>query len=844
MSTLHVISHTHWDREWYLTYQQFRMRLVDLIDHVLDILDTDPEFKHFHLDGQTIVLEDYLQIRPQNERRLRKYVEDGRLLIGPWYQLNDESLVSGESTVRSLLIGHRIAADFGAVMKIGYLPDQFGNISQMPQIFREFGIDNCIFGRGLQLVDDEKMELYWQSPDGSEVISSLMAYWYNNAQRFPADIDEATEYTKAIVERMAPKAATDQLLLMNGVDHLEAQEGLPYILKRVNERLEGDKLIHSTMPAYIEAVKRYVADHKIELRHVKGELREDRGGSVLAGTLSSRMYLKQANCESEIWLEKYAEPSSAFAWMTGKEYPSDFLTYAWKLLMQNHPHDSICGCSIDQVHDEMMPRFAQVQQVAQELTNRSLEWVAGGIKTEGDSLVVFNPLSWSRTDRLTAEIEFPLGEPVRGRPTVDESRDVAAIELRDPEGNLVPYKLLNREILGKQVLSPIELPLAVMVRRFTIEFVAEDVPACGYKTYLINPAPKVPEFEGKLTADMLFLRDLCALEDGGDVGDEYCYAKPIQDRLVEALGSSLNIEVIDHSPTSATVRLTAMLRLPEGADGAGRSEATVECPVTCCLTITAKSPRVDVVTEIENKARDHRLRVVFPSGIETDVAHAEGHFDVITRPIRPPKEWEGASTFFPQRSWVDLNDGQRGLTIINKGLPEYEVYDDEARTIALTLLRCVGRLSGGGDTPTAIRTPGAQCLGKHRFEYAILPHKGTWQEARVWQQAHQHNVPMLAVQTGEHDGELPPEQSFVDISPPELIVTAIKKVEDRDALLVRFFNITDENIHEAKVKVQKAISARTVNLNEEPHNDLVMDADGSVKLDVPAKKIVTIEFGV
>ena len=560
----------------------------------------------------------------------------------------------------------------------------------------------------------------------------------------------------------------------------------------------------------------------------------------MAGTLSSRMYLKQANTESEIWLEKYAEPSSAFAWMLGKEYPADFLTYAWKLLMQNHPHDSICGCSIDQVHDEMMPRFAQVQQVGKELTDRSLEWIAGGVKTEGPSLVVFNPLSWSRTDRLTAEIEFPLGEPARGRPTVDESRDVAAVELRDPEGNLVPYKLLDRKIVAKQVLSPIELPLAVMVRRFTIEFVAENVPACGYKTYSINPALKMPQFEGSLL-DSDF-GDIALLEDGGDVGDEYRYAKPLRDRLVSAIEG--NSELIEHSPISVTLRVNEVLRLPVQAEGSGRSEETVECPVTSWFTTAVGSPRVDVVTEIENRVKDHRLRVLFPSDIDTDVAHAEGQFDVITRPIRPPKEWEGASTFFPQRSWVDVNDGERGLTIINKGLPEYEVYDDEARTIALTLLRCVGRLSGGGDTPTAIQTPGAQCIGKYRFEYAILPHKGTWLEARVWQQAHQHNVPMLAIQTGEHDGELPLEYSFVEISPPELIITAVKKAEDRDGLIVRFFNITDENIHEARVKVQKATSARTVNLNEEPHNDLIMEADGSVVLDVPAKKIVTIEFGL
>lgn len=185
--TLHVVSHTHWDREWYFPFQRFRLRLVDLIDHLLDILDTDPDFVHFNLDAQTIVLEDYLELRPSNRARLERYIREGKIAIGPWYQLNDEFLVSGESTVRSLLEGHRIAEQFGAVQKIGYLPDQFGNISQMPQIFRGFGIDNAIMGRGYQLTDGRKMEFDWVAPDGSAVLSSLMAFWYNNAQTFPSD---------------------------------------------------------------------------------------------------------------------------------------------------------------------------------------------------------------------------------------------------------------------------------------------------------------------------------------------------------------------------------------------------------------------------------------------------------------------------------------------------------------------------------------------------------------------------------------------------------------------------------------------------------------------------------
>lgn len=872
--TMHVVSHTHWDREWYLTFQQFRLRLIDLIDHLLETLDTDPGFKHFNLDGQTIILEDYLQIRPHNEEKLRRYISEGRIQVGPWYQLNDEYLVSGESTIRSLLIGHRIARRFGRVTKVGYIPDQFGNISQMPQIFREFGIDNAILGRGLQLTDDRKMEFLWEGSDGTQILASLMAFWYNNAQRFPYETGQAVEYVKRIRDAMAPKAATPYLLLMNGVDHLEAQAGLPDILRHVNEQLKDDRLVHSTLPDYVSDVKRYIEKNKIDLQVVRGELREDREGSVLAGTLSTRMYLKQANHEAETWLQKYTEPSCAFAWMMGKDYPSDFLTYAWKLLMQNHPHDSICGCSIDQVHDEMMPRFEQVGQIAQELTGRSLDHIASRVKTDSDALLIFNPLNWPRTDRVSATIDLPVGDPDRVRPSLDPEREVPAIELLDPQGRTVPYKLIQRTLEVKQVLSPVELPMGVMVRRFQIEFIAEDVPACGYKTYSVRRVDREPQFEDtpaqlvysesaisnglvRLSPDaggvriedqksdeQHFYSELGVLEDGGDVGDEYRYVKPPNDRIVSTMRASPEITLVDRSPISATYKLRGVMRLPASAelDRQGRASETVDCRFTSYFTISTRSPRIEVVTEFENKAKDHRLRVLFPTGIETNIAHAEGHFDVITRPVRPPDDWEGAAPFYPQRSWVDVNDGKQGLTIINKGLPEYEIYDDAPRTLAVTLLRCVGRLSSGVEAPGAKQTPGAQCIGTHRFEYAILLHRRTWQEDRVWQQAHQHNVPMFYAQTGAHDGDLPLEYSFVQVSPPELIVSAIKKAEEKDSLLVRFFNILDEEAHDARITVAGAVFARTVNLNEEPGNELIVEADGTVTIDVPAKKIATIEF--
>ena len=327
---------------------------------MLELLETDPEFRFFNLDAQTIVLEDYLQIRPHARERLARHIREGRITVGPWYQLNDEFLTSGEATVRTLMVGHRIAEQFGGTLKIGYLPDQFGNLSQMPQIFQGFGIDNAIVGRGYQLVGDRKMEFWWEAPDGSRVLASLMAFWYNNAQYLPSETKPAVEFLRRLQERMGARSAISHLLLMNGVDHLAAQPEAGKVAQAANAVLskssEPIHVEHSTLDRYIDALRAEVAERNPKLETVRGELREDRGGACLAGVLSTRMYLKQANHRCQTAMEKYAEPLSAFAHAAGTPYPYDQLHYAWKLLMQNHPHDSICGCSIDQVHREMIPR--------------------------------------------------------------------------------------------------------------------------------------------------------------------------------------------------------------------------------------------------------------------------------------------------------------------------------------------------------------------------------------------------------------------------------------------------------------------------------------------------------
>ena len=351
--TFHVISHTHWDREWYLPFEVFRIELVELIDNLLDILEQNRDFI-FHLDGQTIILQDYLEIKPHKKEQIKKFIKSRNILIGPWYVLSGQFLTSGESTVRNLLYGIKDAKDSGGVMMVGYCPDQFGQIAQLPQIFKGFNINSAIIGRGIQ---DSIAEHNWYGLNGESILAISLTHWYNNAQRFPKE--ETHKYIDKIFETQAKTSLSKHILLMNGCDHLSVQGNLSKVLKSVSQNQKW-QLKQNSLP---EAIKNIT--NKGNYPICFGELRSDNNKYILAGTLSSRVYLKLLNYKCQTMLEKVIEPLAAmFSINTVKTprrgvsaYPYDEIKYAWKLLIQNHAHDSICGCSVDEVHMEMETRF-------------------------------------------------------------------------------------------------------------------------------------------------------------------------------------------------------------------------------------------------------------------------------------------------------------------------------------------------------------------------------------------------------------------------------------------------------------------------------------------------------
>ncbi|GAC1405005.1 MAG: hypothetical protein NVSMB49_24010 [Ktedonobacteraceae bacterium] len=442
--TILLVPHTHWDREWYQTFQQFRIRLVQAIDKLLNILDRDDTFHHFMLDGQTIILDDYLEIQPEQEERLRQHIRSGRILVGPWYVQPDEFLVSGESLIRNLQVGLRQAINFGNPMYVGYVPDSFGHIAQLPQIFQGVGIDNAVFWRGVG-AEAKQSEFYWEAPDGSSVLVAHLAdpIGYSNARHMPLNPEEFVTRVELLVANILPKANTQTLLFMNGSDHLEIQEGLPATIQAANELMKAidpsrkNLLAHlsndytsdesiknydsisvqiGTLPQYIENLRQY---EKLDaLQTLTGEMRSSQYSHLLPSVLSSRMWIKQQNTATEHLLERWVEPLTAWAWKTGAPYPQGFIHTAWRYLLQNHPHDSICGCSLDQVHRENAVRFAQSQQIAESLLQQAMQQIVQATDTrapfptphasyEPVAIVVFNPAPGPRSEVVRTEVQLP-----------------------------------------------------------------------------------------------------------------------------------------------------------------------------------------------------------------------------------------------------------------------------------------------------------------------------------------------------------------------------------------------------------------------------------------------------
>ncbi|MFX1524785.1 MAG: alpha-mannosidase [Promethearchaeota archaeon] len=890
-----IVPETHWDREWYLPFQEFRARLVLLMDKLLDILRNDPNYKNFTLDGQTIPIEDYLEVRPEKENDIKKYVKQGRLSIGPMYVLPDEFLVSGESLIRNLMIGHQISRKFGRVMKAGYIPDPFGHIAQLPQIISGFEIPSILFMRGFGNEFEENklnMEFLWNSPGraASVLAVHLILTYHNlanlNTKSINGEFKPALRKIREVISKFEKYIATPNVLLNNGVDHEEATPEIPMIVNQWNEMYPETFLEQADFEYYIKKVLESNAD----LKEYQGELRGGRYSHLLSGVFSARIWIKQRNTAIEYLYEKYSEPISAITWVLDKYksfmYPKDYILTGIKWLQKNAPHDSICGCSIDQVHDEMTVRFNWAEQIANEVYKNSFIHLTNLIKIENkydkaEILIVYNPLPWKRKDIV--------GFNTISRKTKGEAFP-HSIKIMDFNGININYQYYTIEekprYQRKQGVSHF----------FT--FLAE-IPACGYNTFFLIQEDTTEKFEieednFKITRKFLeneFYRveingdglinvidkltgikyeSVCQFEDMGDWGDEYDYSGP-KENQTDLIFSSDDTVVFERTifidgPSQKTFKLRLNLKLPHSLteDRYNREDWLVDNKLTIYISLYKGIKRIDFKIELENNSKDHRIRVLFPTKIKSDKVYADGHFYVVPRSVNLPNAENWVQKPLPtnhQKDFISISDDSRTFAILNKGLPEYEaiINEDNELIFAITLLRSVEWLSRD-DFKTRMShagpgyyTPGAQCLGKHLFELSLTTSsKSNWLESKIHQKGKEFNNPLKPffpnmarrpIRVSDKvilrpngilsyfektkllllESYLPSVLSFLEIDNDSIILSALKKAEEGNYLILRVFNISSMS-QKTSLTFFKDISISSVEivnlLEEEPKNEI------------------------
>ncbi|SDM79568.1 alpha-mannosidase [Paenibacillus sp. yr247] len=853
--TAHIISHTHWDREWYLPYEKHHVRLVKLVDMLLDKLDQDPNYRSFFFDGQTIILEDYLQVRPDQKDRLAKYIQDGRILIGPWYILQDAFLTSSEANVRNMQIGHQDAKKYGHVSKIGYFPDTFGLVGQTPQLMQQSGITNALFGRGVKPTgfnntvsegdyESSFSELLWEGPDGSQVLGILFANWYSNGNEIPVDREEAKAYWERKLADAEKYASTSELLFMNGCDHQPVQLDLPEAIQAARELYPETTFVHSNFFDYLQAIQRSL---KHELSTVKGELRSQRtdGWSTLVNTASARIYLKQMNQLGQAMLEKVAEPLAAFAHVleVGEKYPHHLFTYAWKTLMQNHPHDSICGCSVDEVHREMVMRFEKSRHVAEAIVDDSKRSIADAVDTSSFAqagecslpVVVFNTSGWERTGVVSIELDalrlyFRDGYSLEEASDIVKAADISGRMLVDELGNVIACTF---EDLGLQFgydLPDDKFRQPYMCRKVKLTFEAENIPALGLKTYawvkrgdeisvssmltddrvLENDALKIEIADNgsfTLTDKMngRTYRDLGVYENTGDIGNEYMYKQPDGETPLTTYGLAAQIRVLKDTPYQASLEIVHDWEIPASADElldeeqrdliyypyrkAQRSARMEPMQIRTVVSLSRSGKGVEIEASFNNQAKDHRLRMLFPTDLVTQVHRVDSMFEIPQRVNMPAAEWENPSNTQHQQAFIEVSDTGAGLVVANLGLNEYEVLRDGRNTIAVTLLRAVGELGDWGLFPT----PEAQCLGEHNVRMSIIPHNGDGVQSGAYAEAYQFQIPWTLCQTEVHHGRIAPTFAPFEWEGAEMAFSSMKMNEGSGDLLLRWYNMSSQN---------------------------------------------------
>ena len=876
-------SGTHWDREWYQDFQSYRYRLVKLVDNLMSLIESDPDYKTFHFDGQTVVLEDYCEICPENKEKLKKLITEGKILIGPWYVMPDEFLVSGESLIRNLMKGHQVCKEWGVEpWKYGYICDIFGHIAQMPQIFNGFDIKYSCLGRGTS--EGAPYYFRWKAPDGSETTNFTLdaghgygsfQYMYGSEEDKTINNPKIVANIKEYVDGEIERSNAPVIVLMDALDHREAAVNTTDYIKKIAELYPEANVHHIDLTEQGKLVDKY----KDTLPVKEGELSETTKvpHSYLAqivNTLSSHYPIKQRNDRCQNMLEKVVEPALALADFEDIKLNRSYVKRAYDYLIQNHPHDSICGCSIDQVHKDMVYRFDQVDEISDVIVGDYLDQsfdkgIVPEDKFYNNILTLQNYLPYDVDKTVTVDLHF---RPDYGTSynEIGYKEAINAFRIYDAEGSEIPYQVIS--VQRGLTKHPYNFAAVIKYDLHKVTFRAK-IPALSKAEYKIVPSNDHTRYLKKLTSGANYMENdliradiqpngsikitdkktgnvyenLGYLVDDGELGDGWFHINPINDVVTSTLGGACTIAKVENGPERCVFKVTRTLSVPKElvvAPGEKRrSEETVELKFVSYVGLSSENRFVDVKMSFDNTAKDHRIRLMVPTGATTDKYFAGQAFYCVERKVGPDYEkqdWREIHNEYATNGIVGKRDKKgNGVAFVSpEGIHECCSFDDTEGTVGVTLFR--------GFYNTVFTNGETWCQHNHpmEFTYALAPVSKDveYSDLLKIQETLAVKVPVcLAPVSDETEAKV--HESAIKVSGKNVATSVVKCAETgvKGEIIVRVFNASSKKT-KAEISFAKALKkAELVNLNEEFISDLSAE-EKAVKFDLAPHKIATVKL--
>lgn len=867
MKNVHIVPHMHWDREWYFSTEESRILLVNNMEEIIKMLENNPNYPYYVMDGQTAIIEDYLAVKPENKNRIKKLVQDGKLIIGPWYTQTDEMVVGGESMIRNLLYGIKDCDEFGEHMKIGYLPDSFGQSAQMPQILNGFDIRYSMFWRGCsERKGTNKTEFNWKSDDGSQVLAQILPLGYAIGKYLPTDKELLRTRMDKYLPVLDKGATTENIILPNGHDQMPVQKNIFEVIDKLKECYpERDFFLSRYENVFKELEK------KDDLDTIKGEFLDGKYMRVHRSIFSTRMDIKAANARIESKITNILEPLASIAYSLGFEYHHGLIELIWKEIMKNHAHDSIGCCCSDKVHKEIMNRFILAEDKVDQLIIFYKRKITDAMSCEIalDKLVAFNLMPYDRDETVKATVITKM----------------KYFDMFDKDNNKLDFEVINKEEIDAGLIDRqiVHYGNYDPFMKYTLEF-KDIIPSMGYKAYLIKESDSMIENDYKLCNKIendfytievningtlkIFDKKLnktfdnvLLMENGGDEGDEYDFSPLPNEELI----FSNNIDAkytIKKNKFNNEIKIEYKLAVPKNIESRKNKNIDGFVDFDIIINVPNDKAMIDVVFNINNQAKDHRVRTYIPTKISSKFSVSDNQFGHIKRnvvdeaiDVWEDENWdERPDAIYPMLTFVGLSDKEHGVAVLTNSTREFEIVGDAFDTIAITLFRSVGFLGKeemvrrpGRPSGIKLPTPDSQMIGNLTIDLAIVTHQVDTLEANVANMAKEYLTPIVTYNKMPHNAmklndsqvEVSYSYSLFKETNRNLVLSALKKAEKEDGLVIRFYNTQEENKSARLAFCNEIKNAKSVNLNEKELEDIVIQGN-VVSLDCKMNQIKTI----